>query len=238
MSGPRSSTVIEPRGFRAFELKRGDVMRVEDVSGTQCADIAFFDAASYAAAVAQVTPDALIPQSMIEHYSQPTTVSTNRHVYLGKGHALYTNHANRIMTIVEDQVGHHDVVSSFCNPETNRARWGERAEGKRTCKENIRDALLPYRIDVDMPCTFNIFMDFAIGADGAIHWGESLSRPGEYIDMRAETDVIVALSNCPMEINAVNGFNPSELRLTIFDLDEYRSISPESADLEPLAVPN
>ena len=115
---------------------------------------------------------------------------------------------------------------------------GERAEGKRTCKENIRDALLPYRIDVDMPCTFNIFMDFAIGADGAIHWGESLSRPGEYIDMRAETDVIVALSNCPMEINAVNGFNPSELRLTIFDLDEYRSISPESADLQPLAVPN
>jgi uncharacterized protein YcgI (DUF1989 family) len=229
--GARYDTVMEPKAYLALELDAGEVMRIEDVDGVQCADIAFFSRGGYDAKKAQGS----LAQSDLEHYSQQVTASRNKSVYLGKGYRLYTNLCNPIMTVVDDTVGHHDVISAWCNPETNYSRWGDIAIGKRTCKENIQDALAPYGIRVELPCTFNIFMDFEIAADGKIVWKETLSKPGDYIDLRAEMDVIVAVSNCPMEINAANGFNPTRLRVAVFPEDVYWPQNP-GATREVVAV--
>jgi uncharacterized protein YcgI (DUF1989 family) len=232
MSGPAYDgatfdRVMEPKSYLTVEMKKGEVLRVEDLDGRQCADIAFFNLAHYRQKRKELTGS--IPQSMIEHYSQGMTCNRNRHVYLGKGFALYTNLCTPIMNIVEDTVGHHDVIVAWCNPELNYSRWGDVAVGKLTCKENIRDAMAPYGVQVELPCTFNIFMDYSIGADGVITYKETLSGAGDYIDLKAEMDVIVAISNCPQELSIVNGSGPTRLRLAVFEEATYRDANPGAA---------
>lgn len=231
--GALQTTVMAPKSFLTLELTAGQVMRVEDMDGIQCADIAFLDREDYRRRKGEA--GGAIAQSLIEQYSPGMTVGRNRHVYLGKGYPLYTNRCRKIMTIVGDTVGHHDVISAWCNPELSISRWGEVARGRRTCKENIRDALAGYGIAVDLPCTFNIFMNFAIGADGAVTWNETVSKPGDYIDLKAEIDVIVAISNCPMELSVVNGFEPTRLRVAVFEAARYLEIAPE-ARMEAIEV--
>ena len=225
-TGAMRSLVMEPKSYLALELKAGQIMRVEDLDGIQCADIVFINHQDYL----QKRRDHAGPiaQSLIEQNSPGMTAGRNRHVYLGKGYALYTNLCRKIMTIVQDTVGHHDVISAWCNPEMYYARWGDAALGKRTCKENIRDALAPYGITVDLPCTFNIFMNFDIGPDGAITWHETASKPGDYIDLKAGMDVIAAISNCPADMSVVNGFEPTRLRVAVFDHDVYLVREPDA----------
>lgn len=225
-TGAIQDTVMEPKSYMTLEMSRDQVMRVEDMDGIQCADIAFINRQDYLDKKGQIDGD--IAQSLIEQYSQGMTANRNRHVYLGKGYPLYTSLCRKMMTIVQDTVGHHDVIAAWCNPEMNYSRWGDIAIGKRTCKENIRDALASYGIIVDLPFTFNIFMDYEIGQDGVITYRETLSKAGDYIDFKAEMDVIVAISNCPMELSLVNGFEPTRLRVAVFEPEQYFKIEPDA----------
>jgi uncharacterized protein YcgI (DUF1989 family) len=222
----KSSQLMEPKTFMTVEMAEGEVLRVEDVDGVQCADIGFFSLSDYRRKRAE-HGERPIPQSALEHYSQAVTASRNRHVYLGLGRSLYSTLCNPVATIVGDTVGHHDVISAWCNPETNFSRWGDSARGRRTCKENIQDAMAPYGVEVAIPCTFNIFMNFSITPEGEIQWLENLSKPGDYIDLRVDMDVVVAISNCPQEMNAVNGFEPTRLRVSV--LTDREPVAPASS---------
>jgi uncharacterized protein len=226
-TGASRVVVMAPKSYLALEMTKGQVLRIEDMEGCQCADIAFINRQDYLEKKKSAEGGA-IAQSLIEQYSQAMTANRNRHVYLGKGFPLYSSLCRKIMTITQDTVGHHDVIVAWCNPELNYSRWGEIAVGKRTCKENIRDALAPYGILVDLPFTFNIFMDYTIGEDGVITYGKTLSEARDYIDLKAEMDVIVAISNCPQELSLVNGFNPTRLRVAVFESGEYMKVEPDA----------
>ena len=225
-TGAIQDTIMEPKSYMTLELEEGQIMRVEDVEGVQCADIAFMNRRDYREKSKSI--DGEIAQSLIEQYSQGMTCNRNRHVYLGKGFPLYTDKCNKIMTIIQDTVGHHDVIVAWCNPELNYSRWGDIALGKRTCKENIQDAFKPYGVAIELPFTFNMFMDYRIGEDGEITYLETLSKAGDYIDLKAEMDVIVAISNCPQELSLVNGFEPTRLRVAVFEPEQYLLIEPDA----------
>ena len=78
-------------------------------------------------------------------------------------------------------------------------------------------------------------MDYDISQDGLITYKETLSKPGDYIDLKAEVDVIVAISNCPQELSVVNGFEPTKLRVAVFEQEQYLRIEPD-AQMEALLV--
>jgi uncharacterized protein YcgI (DUF1989 family) len=114
-------------------------------------------------------------------------------------------------------VGHHDCISGTCSPELNRARFGDAAIGKRTCRENLEDAAAEHGIRAaDVPFSFNIFMDYPVDPQGDLTYGETVSGPGDYIELRADMDVLVALSNCPQVLNPANGYDPTRLRVAVF----------------------
>ncbi len=92
-----------------------------------------------------------------------------------------------------------------------------------------------YGIIVHQPFSFNTFMDYDISQDGLITYKETLSKPGDYIDLKAEVDVIVAISNCPQELSVVNGFEPTKLRVAVFEQEQYLRIEPD-AQMEALLV--
>jgi uncharacterized protein len=68
---------------------------------------------------------------------------------------------------------------------------------------------------LEAPYSFNIFMNVPIG-DGKIGIAEPLSKAGDYVDLRAETDLLVAISNRPQERNPCNAYNPTRLRVIVF----------------------
>lgn len=196
-----SDVTLQAKGHMALELDQGQILRVEDIEGEQCSDIVFYNRHNFD-----------------ERYSPANTVNLNKHIYLGLGCSLYSTWANKLMTITADTVGRHDCICGSCSPELNRMRYGDKAIGKRTCRENLEDALAPYGLGAtDIPYSFNNFMNFSVAESGEISYGVTVSKPGDYIDLRADMDVLIGISNCPQELNEANGFNPTALRVAVFE---------------------
>ena len=69
---------------------------------------------------------------------------------------------------------------------------------------------------IDIGANLNFFMYVPVGADGAMDMGPSISKPGDYIDLRAEMDVLAVVSNCPQMNNPVNDYNPTPVRAIVY----------------------
>jgi uncharacterized protein YcgI (DUF1989 family) len=83
-----------------------------------------------------------------------------------------------------------------------------------SCFENLATSLAPYGISSDaLPTTFNIFMDVAVAADGAVSIGPPRSRAGDFIDLRAEMDLVVGVTACSAEKSNNGSFKPIDLEV-------------------------
>ena len=194
-------TVIPARWYLALELDRGQVLRIVDVEGQQVADVVFFNR-----------------NNLAEKFSPNNTVTLNRNIYLSNGGKLYSDQANVMCSIVADTVRRHDLLAGACSIGTNTVRYGDKAIGKATCRGNLTLALSPYGIPMkDVPYTFNVFMNWPVSEDGTYTPDSPRSKAGDYLDLRAEMDLIVAISNCPQELNPCNGFEPTALKVVVFE---------------------
>lgn len=125
------------------------------------------------------------------------------------GDAYYSNRRRPIFTVVADtSPGTHDLLLSAC--DDMRYRLLGHTGPHRTCVDNLREALAEFSITPhEIPSPVNVFEKVAIGADGALEIMPPEVRPGEAITLRAEMDVIIVVSACPMDIVPTNG---SDLR--------------------------
>jgi uncharacterized protein YcgI (DUF1989 family) len=71
-------------------------------------------------------------------------------------------------------------------------------------------------------------MNFSVTSSGEITSGRTLSKAGDYVDLLVDMDLLVAISNCPQELNEANGFNPTALRVAVFDGPAYRASGGET----------
>jgi urea carboxylase-associated protein 1 len=193
-------TVLPARSYLTFELRTGQVVRIIDLEGQQVADMVFFNL-----------------NKLAEKFSPNNTVTLNGNVYLSNGGKLYSDQANVMCSLVADTVGRHDFIAGSCSEGTNRLRYGEQAIGKATCRGNLTLALSPHGIAMkDIPYTFSVFMNAPVAPDGGFTIDSARSKPGDYIDLQAEMDCLIAISNCPQELNPVNGPGPSPLKLVVY----------------------
>ena len=105
--------------------------------------------------------------------------------------------------IVQDKVGVHDLLYPPCD----RRVYERLGRGPQPgCLENLTGALAPYDIqEIDVPDPFNIFMNTVVDADGRVSIVRPVSKPGDYIALRAEMDCLVCISACPAEHDECNG---------------------------------
>jgi uncharacterized protein YcgI (DUF1989 family) len=179
--------VIPPMSAHAFELARGDVLRVTDVDGAQVADLVAFNAAD-----------------RTEHFSQGFTRANNDKAGVLVGDHLYSNVNHRMLTVVADTVGVHDMLFPPCSAFLYRHVFG--VEGKTGCREHLAGALERYGIGFDQVTDpFNVFMNTAIDEGGRMAIYTPHSTAGDHLDLRAEMDLIVAVSACAADVNACNG---------------------------------
>ena len=148
------------------------------------------------------------------------------------GESFHSNHRRPILQVIADTCGRHDLLTAACDEHRYRL-YGLKGH-HRSCAENLREVMEPYfgttRFYVPQP--FNIFADIPIGPDGSVVNGPAPSKPGDYIVMKAWTDLIVAISACPQEFNPIAGWYPSEISVEIMEpasMDSQATVPDHSA---------
>ena len=187
---------LEPQTGVGFPLKKGQVLRVIDPQGEQVADLVAF---------AQT--------DKTEWLSSGRSFDYNNTIYLTTGHVLYSNKSNPMFTILEDKVGKHDFLFTPCSPEMFKIIY--KCGGYHpSCFENLTKNLAQFGIEGHaIPTTFNIFMNVDVLPSGELKIGPPLSRPGDFITLRAEVDMIVAVTACSAEISNNGSFKAIELAI-------------------------
>lgn len=185
--------VVPARSGRAFLVTKGQHIRVIEVEGGQIGDFVVFNA-----------------NNLRERFNQARTKADQGKILLTTGDKLYSKFNNVLLSIVEDTYGIHDLQYGMCNKwvyesadyhgfsgtvtvggPLGRPSWG--------CWENLTEALKEWNIPPeDIPDPLNIFQTVEIDPrTGRMGIVPGRSKPGDYIDFRAEMDCLAALSSCP-----------------------------------------
>jgi len=192
--------LIPARGFmRARTLQPGQVIRFIDVEGQQVPDVLLYD-----------------PRNLKNCSSVDNSVLMAQTWKLTTGHVIYSKLGQPMATIIEDTVGDCLASGAFCTDSLNEMRYG--IEGTHSCRMNLVASMAEYNLaplDIEEG-VFVPFMNVQYDSDGTCVIGVPRSKPGDYLDMRAEMEVIAAVSNCPSEHNPCNGWNPTPLRVIIY----------------------
>lgn len=189
---------------KAFVVKKGQILRIIEVDGVQVADCTFLNAHDYR-----------------EGYHAGQSVGLNMLEGIGTMRRLTKLYSkppreNVMLTVVDDPVGVHFVWSGGrCSRMVYALRDGI-AVYHRTCQENLEEALAPFGIEPDgIPDVFNAFMNVDIIDEKKMVFNRPPTKPGDYIDLRAEMDILAAISACPSDVSASTGFNPKRLQVHI-----------------------
>jgi uncharacterized protein len=197
-SEPRARWVIPARGYSGFTLERGATLRIVDLEGQQVADLVCFNLAD--------RDDVL---------NLANSLHINERLEFERGDGLFSVDCNRMMTVVGYSNARSFAYGSMCSEELNRVRFG--IAGTPSCRQNLADALEPWGIPRRaLPNAFVPFMNFVVLDDGRVESQRPTSVAGDHYDLRAEMDLIVGLSNCPQELNAVNGEELTPIGVEIF----------------------
>ena len=172
--------VIPPRSGVAFELRRGQCLRVIDPEGEQVADLLAYNRGDIGEAL-----------------SSGRSLDYAGSIFLGKGDPLYSNRSRVMLRIVEDSVGRHDFLLTPCSAEMFRIIYGD-PQPHRGCFGNLAWVLAPWGITADMiPTAFNIFMNVRVDGDsGTLRVDPPLSRAGDSTEFLAEMDLVIGLTAC------------------------------------------
>lgn len=187
-------------------VPRGTLFRITDVDGNQSADTVFFAAS----ADGRIDPH--------ERYSATDTIQAQKGLYLTSGTRLMSNQGRPLLTIVEDTCGRHDTVGGACSCESNSVRYPRNTLFMHSCRDSFLRALRESGQNLgkrDLPPNINFFMNVPVTADGGLTFADGVSGPGKYVEMVAETDVVVLISNCPQLNNPCNDYNPTPLEVSL-----------------------
>ena len=192
--------VVPARGSWSGVLKKGQMMRIVDLEGKQAVDFLCYNAHNYE-----------------DRYAAADTMKINqRGIFLSTGTVLYSVGLTPLFTIVADTCGKHDTIGGCCSAALNTFRYG--VGYQHNCRDNFLAELKKYGMGPkDIPANVNFFMYVPVGENGEMDMGPSISKPGDYVDLRADADVLAVISNCPQMNNPVNDYNPTPIRICIWN---------------------
>ena len=188
---------LQPQTGMGLRLEQGQVLRVIDPEGEQVSDVVAFAGGD-----------------TCERLSSGRSIDYNNTVYLTTGHVLYSNRSNPMFTILEDRVGRHDFLLTPCSPETFEILYEDHQGYHPSCFENLAKNLERFGIaEDDIPTTFNAFMNVNVLLSGELEIGPPLSKPGDFLDLRAEMDLVVGVTACSAEKSNNHSLKPIDLEI-------------------------
>lgn len=196
---PNSELIVIPaRKGRACRLTRGQAIKIINTHGHQVVDTWAFSAED-------------LHEFMSNEHTRPT-IGT---IFPTKGHKLYTNRRRPILDFEEDtSPGIHDTLLAACDDY----RYGLLGctEYHDNCTDNLIAAMRQIGLmPPEVPSPLNLWMNIPVGKNGTTTFEEPLSKPGDYVVLRAAMDCVVAMSACPQDILVINKGNPVEAHYQI-----------------------
>jgi urea carboxylase-associated protein 1 len=187
---------------RLLDMRRGQTLRILDLEGNQAVDTLFYSA-----------------KNPRERYDAQRTLRRQRNIYLGSGTVLYSNIGNPLLTLVADTCGRHDTLGGACAQESNSVRYALEKRYMHSCRDSfLRACQLDGRLDKrDITANINFFMNVPVTPSGGLTFEDGISSAGKYVELRAEMDVIVMISNCPQLNNPCNGYNPTPVEIMVWN---------------------
>lgn len=185
------------------EIKKGQVFRILDLEGNQAVDTLFYSATNCE-----------------ERYDANNTIRTQGNIYLSTGTILRSNDGNPMLTITADTCGRHDTLGGACSAESNTVRYALEKRHMHSCRDSFLMALAEWDKGLDkrdLSSNINFFMNVPVTPEGGLTFEDGISEAGRYVEMRAEIDVIVLISNCPQLNNPCNAYNPTPVEVLIWE---------------------
>jgi uncharacterized protein len=185
------------------EVLRGQYLRIVDLGGNQAADTLFYSAHDYA-----------------DRYSAQDTIREQRNIYLTAGTKLMSTGGTVLLTITADTCGRHDTLGGACANESNMVRYAIEKRHMHACRSSFLRGLIEWGQGMekrDITSNINFFMNVPVTPEGKLTFEDGISEPGKYVEMRAETDVLAVISNCPQLNNPCNAYNPTPVQVLIWD---------------------
>jgi aminomethyltransferase len=191
----------------AYLVRAGEYIQVIDVAGRQCTDFQAFSARKLDKGL-ECALDATVTRTLLgRSYPVP-----------GLPSKAFDRDFEPLVEIVQDTVGRHDAFATACN---SRYYDDMGYPGHANCTDNFNAALAPFGVAPRKGWeALNYFYNTGIDHLNRLFLDEPWSRPGDYVLMRALTDVVCVSSSCPDDIDAANGWEPTDIHVRTYAAGE------------------
>lgn len=219
----RDEFTILKGSARAYELKKDEYVQVIDVEGRQCSDFMAMNSQALDKGLERYIDSTITRSLMGGAYPAP-----------GLFDKFFDQDMNPMLALIQDTVGRHDTFALAC---TARGYEDRGFFGHLNCSDNISEAYQPYGIRSRRawPAINFFFNSWIHPDDNRIQSDEAWSRPGDYVLMRALTDLVCVSTACPDDVDPINGWNPTDIHVRIYrsNMETKRAIAyratPEAA---------
>lgn len=213
LAEPRLDFRVNSATAMAYEVKAGEFIQIIDVSGRQCSDY-------------QAFPVASLDMGLDRCLDVTTTRTLMASGYPGPGlHAKYYDQEfTPLVEVIQDNCMRHDAFGLACT-----AKYYEDMgyPGHVNCSDNFNRALQPYSVAPRRGwMAMNFFYNTGVDDHNQFYLDEPWSRPGDYVLMRALTDLVNVSSACPDDLSAANAWDPTDIHVRVYpaNLEAKRSI--------------
>lgn len=203
LAEPRLDLLVPRRSGRAYEVKTGEYIQVVDIAGRQCSDFIAFCARALDRGQERFI-DSTVTRTMVGRaYPNP-----------GLTDKFYDQDNQPLVQVIQDTCGRHDTFGLAC---TARVYENKGFPGHVNCSTNISDAMRPWEVAPRGAWpAINYFFNTQVDAGNAIRSDEGWSLPGDYVLMKALTDLVCVSTACPDDTSPINGWNPTDVQLRLY----------------------
>jgi uncharacterized protein len=207
---PPTSTILfeetlEPGATWSHVLKRGTALRLTDTQGGANVGAIFYNW-----------------ENPTERYNMPDTLKAQHIARLTRGHVLYSDMGRILCSITADTSGWHDPLSGCANASLVSAKYGEARyqEHRNNCHKNAYDGfvieLAKYGLGPrDLAAPVNFFSRVVVDDGGDMQFISGHSKPGTFVELRAEMNVLVILNSCQHPLDPYPKYDPKPVALQI-----------------------
>jgi urea carboxylase-associated protein 1 len=199
----RRSFIVDAGDPFVLEIGEGQTVRIVDLEGNQAVDTLFYNAHDFS-----------------DRYSAQDTIREQGNLYLTAGTKLMSTEGNVLLTITADTCGRHDTLGGACAAESNMVRYAIEKRSMHACRQSFLKGLQHWKNGMDkrdITSNINFFMNVPVTPEGRLTFEDGVSEAGKYVELRAEMDVLMLISNCPQLNNPCNAYNPTPVQILVWD---------------------
>lgn len=184
--------------YHVARVRRGRSLRLSNPQGTPGVAVAIWNSDDFS-----------------ERYYSGDTVKIQWTAALGKGRLLFSESGRVLASITDDTCGLHDTLIGGSTARSNLKRYGDAPT--RNSRDNFIVAASKLGLTSrDLPPTVSFFSGIKTDESGRFHWREGSDKVGTYVDLRAEMNLVIAISNCPHPL-APGPYDPKPIKATIWN---------------------